>query len=201
MPSPDDDEIRFAQRMQELRERLGISQSSLVARLREDGWPKVHQTTISRIEKGERPVRLGEARAIAAALRVPLSRLVEPEPAAIVSAELSRHSASIYNAFFELTEQAHEVLRLQEQLRAALTRFHEGSYRVGHAPGQPMSTSFTREALGPSDPLTLTLEDAIADARAGFELNPSSQAKIRFEMAEDQPSAVTFSDGPERFEG
>ena len=194
MSGPEEDDGRFAQRMQQIREGRGISQSALVDKLRDNGWSKVHQTTVSRIEKGERPVRLGEARAIAAALGVPLSRLVEPDPASFVSAELTRQSAAVYNTFFELTEKAHEVLRLQAQLRKALDRFHKGDYRIGGEPGTPMPSSFTRESLGPSDPLSLQLEEAIADARSGFVQNPNAHSVIRFEAPADPPSGVTFDD-------
>jgi transcriptional regulator with XRE-family HTH domain len=194
MTAPEEDDGRFAERMQQYRERLGISQSALVGRLRENGWSKVHQTTVSRIEKGERPVRLGEARAIASALGVPLSRLVEPDPASFVRAELTRESAAVYNAFAELTEKAHEFLRLQAQLRKALARFHDGDYQIGGNPGIPMPSSFTQEALGPNDPLTWELEEAIDDARSGFMQNPDAYGVIRFEAPADLPSGVSFDD-------
>jgi transcriptional regulator with XRE-family HTH domain len=194
MTAPEEDDGRFAERMQQIRERLGISQSALVGRLRDNGWSKVHQTTVSRIEKGERPVRLGEARAIASALGVPLSRLVEPDPASFVRAELIRQSAAVQNAFFELTKKAHEFLRLQAQLRKALDRFHDGDYQIGGEQGTPMPSSFTQEALGPNDPLTWKLEEAIDDARSGFVQNPDAYGVIRFEAPPDLPSGVSFDD-------
>lgn len=58
------------------REEKGLSQADLVRLLRDAGWHGVHQTTISRIEKGERPVRLGEAKAISTALGVELPQLL-----------------------------------------------------------------------------------------------------------------------------
>jgi len=194
MTAPEEDDGRFAERMQQIRERLGISQSALVGRLRDNGWSKVHQTTVSRIEKGERPVRLGEARAIASALGVPLSRLVEPDPASFVRAELSRQDAAVHNAFFELTEKAHEFLRLQAQLRKAVDRFHSGDYQIAGEPGIPMPSSFIQEALGPNDPLELQLEEALDDAKTGFMQNPDSYGMIRFKAPADLPSGVSFDD-------
>lgn len=47
-----------------------MSQADLVRALKERGWSSVYQNTVSRIEKGERPVRYGEARVIARALGV-----------------------------------------------------------------------------------------------------------------------------------
>ena len=73
---PEDDDMRFAKNMLARREGKGISQADLVKMLRDNGWSSVHQTTISRIEKGERQVRLGEARVIAEALGVELTQLL-----------------------------------------------------------------------------------------------------------------------------
>ncbi|MDR6439082.1 transcriptional regulator with XRE-family HTH domain [Paenarthrobacter nicotinovorans] len=68
LPTPDVDEECFRENMRALRERKGWSQGELSRRLIEGGWPIFHQTTISRIESGDRPIKLGEARAIARAL-------------------------------------------------------------------------------------------------------------------------------------
>jgi transcriptional regulator with XRE-family HTH domain len=70
MPEPRGavEEANFIANMKELREAQGWSQGELAKRMRDAGWSGFHQTTISRIEKGERPVRLGEARGIADAL-------------------------------------------------------------------------------------------------------------------------------------
>ncbi|MEV7606095.1 helix-turn-helix transcriptional regulator [Paenarthrobacter sp. NPDC089322] len=68
LPTPDVDEECFRENMRALRERKGWSQGELSRRLIDGGWPIFHQTTISRIESGDRPIKLGEARAIARAL-------------------------------------------------------------------------------------------------------------------------------------
>lgn len=60
-----DDEANFARRMGELRNKRGLSQSELARQLVERGFKSYSQMTVSRTEKGERPVRLGEARVIA----------------------------------------------------------------------------------------------------------------------------------------
>lgn len=60
-----DDEANFARRMSELRAELGISQSELARKMVERGFDTYSQMTVSRTEKGERPIRLGEARVIA----------------------------------------------------------------------------------------------------------------------------------------
>lgn len=70
----------FAENMTRLREAHGIRQSEMVQKLRERGWTNVHPTTIARIEKGERPVRLSEAAYIASVLNEDLyTMLIAPD--------------------------------------------------------------------------------------------------------------------------
>lgn len=61
----EDPEARFAATMKEAREELGWSQGALAKELVAAGLEGFHQTTVSRIEKLERPVRLAEALTIA----------------------------------------------------------------------------------------------------------------------------------------
>lgn len=62
------EELQFRTDMQRRRTKLGMSQGELARRIQHLGLTEFHQTTVSRIEKGTRPVRLGEAHAIAKAL-------------------------------------------------------------------------------------------------------------------------------------
>lgn len=61
----EDPEARFAATMKQAREELGWSQGALAKELVAAGLEGFHQTTVSRIEKLERPVRLAEALTIA----------------------------------------------------------------------------------------------------------------------------------------
>jgi hypothetical protein len=63
--------------------------------MNEDGWSAFHQTTVSRIEKGERPVRLGEARGIAQALGRYVGEMILPSDDARV---LEKLEASVNEA-------------------------------------------------------------------------------------------------------
>jgi len=79
------DEAHFVKNMQRVREQNGWSQGELARRVSELGFSGFHQTTISRIEKAERPVRLSEARGIADALGKPVDELLAtPESEALV---------------------------------------------------------------------------------------------------------------------
>lgn len=71
------DEARFVEAMRRFREIQGLSQGELAARLAEAGWDGFRQTTVSRIEKGERTVRLAEAHAIAQVLGTSLTRMTD----------------------------------------------------------------------------------------------------------------------------
>ncbi|EFV12498.1 helix-turn-helix transcriptional regulator [Segniliparus rugosus] len=63
----DDFDRNFALQVAQLRENMDLSQEALARQLREVGLP-FHQATVQRIEAGARPVKLGEAFAIAQAL-------------------------------------------------------------------------------------------------------------------------------------
>lgn len=62
------DEKRFVENLQAARRRLGWSQGELARRMVAEGWDTYSQMTVSRTEKGERPIRLAEARDLAKVL-------------------------------------------------------------------------------------------------------------------------------------
>jgi transcriptional regulator with XRE-family HTH domain len=74
---PSDDE-RFAASVKRLREARGWSQGELAKRMTEAGFEGFHQTTISRIEKNERPVRVGEAHGLARTFGTMVGAMIAP---------------------------------------------------------------------------------------------------------------------------
>lgn len=62
---PDGIESRVIETLIDLREERGWSQSELARKMVEAGWPKYTQMSVSRTEKGERPIRLNEVEALA----------------------------------------------------------------------------------------------------------------------------------------
>lgn len=76
-PIQSDDE-RFAASVKRIREEKGWSQGELARRMTEAGFEGFHQTTISRIEKNERPVRIGEARGLAKVLESLVGIMIAP---------------------------------------------------------------------------------------------------------------------------
>lgn len=95
MPNTSRDEIdplvddrRFAESMKTLREGKGWSQGEFAKRLKAAGLETFHQTTVSRVEKGERPVRIGEARIIAQALDTMVGVMIAPSQEGLVIQKL-----------------------------------------------------------------------------------------------------------------
>ena len=82
------EEANFIANMRRLREENGWSQGQMAQRMQEAGWTDFHQTTISRMENGSRPVRLGEARGIAGVLGALVGQMILDEPAARALREL-----------------------------------------------------------------------------------------------------------------
>lgn len=66
----------FAENVRREREKRGFSQAEMARRLREFGLDQFHPTTVSRVENGERPVRLSEAARFADILGTTVGKLV-----------------------------------------------------------------------------------------------------------------------------
>lgn len=100
-------EERFRLSMKTLREELGISQTELAALMKERDFP-FHQQTVQRAESGDRPLRLGEAYAIADILKssVPAMSLGVQDPRMyIATREVAENADRVRDAVntFELS--------------------------------------------------------------------------------------------------
>ncbi|MGW8483584.1 helix-turn-helix domain-containing protein [Microbacterium sp. NPDC055903] len=71
----------FARRIREERQRAGLSQAAVAARLSELVGRTIDHSAVARSEKHERPVRLDEAVALAEILEVPLTSLLRDRTA------------------------------------------------------------------------------------------------------------------------
>lgn len=74
------EELQFRESVHKLRTDQRLSQGELARRMVAEGWEHFNQATISRIEKGTRPVRLGEARALARVLQTEVSYMISESP-------------------------------------------------------------------------------------------------------------------------
>ena len=73
-----EDEANFVESIKRLREEKEWTQADLARAMSDIGRTGIYQTTVSRIENGSRPLRMGEARGIAKALGVPFSSMMAP---------------------------------------------------------------------------------------------------------------------------
>lgn len=75
---PPRDERSFVENMKRAREDRGWTQTELARRMVEAGWGSYTQMTVSRTEKFERPLRLGEARTLAEIFESRLEEMILP---------------------------------------------------------------------------------------------------------------------------
>lgn len=118
-PSSEDDR-RFLEAMKLVREKEGLNQAELAQRMVDQGFTYFSQTTISRLERGERPLRFGEARALAAILRRKVSELIEPDAVTAATDRVRAIARSADTAVRDLDRAVEWVLELQDQMRAEL---------------------------------------------------------------------------------
>ncbi|MCZ4278602.1 helix-turn-helix domain-containing protein [Rhodococcoides yunnanense] len=158
-------DARFAINMQRERERAGLSQADLVRNLREGNWQTVHQTTVSRIEKGERPVRLGEAMSIARALRVDLRHLLlEPDDAKVM-ASLDSAVKGLDGSYVAIVNRTDVWHSLRDSVENLLTTARASGHAEDEYP-LPQAVSALRR----------TPSDAIAEGREQYEHEKQSEA-------------------------
>ncbi|GIT80216.1 hypothetical protein LLS1_18850 [Leifsonia sp. LS1] len=96
------------------RERAGLSQSELAARLTSMGVGGFHQTTVARIESGTRVLRLAEALAIARLLDYRVEELVESEESTSLRWEYDSLSKGV-EAFWSAGQELMRVRLLTAQ--------------------------------------------------------------------------------------
>jgi transcriptional regulator with XRE-family HTH domain len=106
----DDYDALVGRNVRRLRDAQGLTQADVAERLVEQGLP-FRQQTIVKIEKGQRPLRQREARAIASALDVLVDDLDAEEMVVDRAANLRRHTHDLYTSL--------------EALKAAVGRFEE----------------------------------------------------------------------------
>lgn len=108
-----EEEANFIAAVKRIREELGWSQGELAKRMSDSGWEGFHQTTISRIEKGERPVRLGEARGLAKVLGGLVGHMMLPPEEGKTLRDLELSVMSVERAANDLAVSAHDLLGSQ----------------------------------------------------------------------------------------
>jgi transcriptional regulator with XRE-family HTH domain len=139
-----------ATNVREHRDRCGMSQEELAQQMSDRGFG-FSQATIWKIESGQRPVRLGEAVALAEILQLRNCALLTEEP------ELSRHRAHLqqanrwaHNAYGQIKQAAAAYLEAQANVLVAAREAHDAGLTV-----TTLSTSY----------LGIAPEQAVIEAR------------------------------------
>jgi transcriptional regulator with XRE-family HTH domain len=128
----------IAQKVRQLRAERGWSQEDLAERMTRHGWP-MHQTTIAKLEAGKRPLRAGEAYALALVFGLPVQALwyvpVAGEPWTL--ADMRQHLQEADDLVAELERALHSMIvsyadavdrrmRLAEAMNEAAKRADRG---------------------------------------------------------------------------
>ena len=116
------DDANFAANMRFMREQRGWSQGDFARRLTQEGLDGFHQTTVSRIEKMERPVRLGEARGIARVLGTTLEEMVEAARDVKIANDLEECYRDVRRQGWRIGAAVEDYLESQGKLARALDR-------------------------------------------------------------------------------
>jgi transcriptional regulator with XRE-family HTH domain len=115
-----EEEANFIAAVKRIREEQGWSQGELAKRMSDSGWDGFHQTTISRIEKGERPVRLGEARGLAKALGALVGQMILPAEQGKRLRDLELAVMGAEKAASDIAASAQDLIGTQTSLRYEL---------------------------------------------------------------------------------
>lgn len=120
----DIDDKRFAANFKERRLAQGISQAAVAERVSVSLGRPFHQQTVTRIENGQQPAKLGEAQKLAQSIGADLSALLRPRG-------LARQAWRIQHYVTEARE-AHKAARdSTERLTLARLRLQEAIDAVG----------------------------------------------------------------------
>lgn len=178
-PTPEElEELRFREALGELRRERGFSQGELARHMVAAGWTDFHQTTISRLEKGTRPIRLGEARALARVLGTDVSYMITWSEATKL---LNRFWTDL-NETERAYAQARDQVRHWEDARSSLR------YSAHHIGEVDLSGILPRESL---DYLDLARDRA----HRLLQVDPASMIQDAIDLASEPPTFDENFDG------
>ena len=106
----------YGRRLKGLREAQGLTQADVVRRMKAGGLTYMNASTLSRIESGQRPLRLSEADVLSAIYAFPLSMLTLREPSFERANMTKRHLSEARGKIGELRRIASEIIEYQVQM-------------------------------------------------------------------------------------
>jgi transcriptional regulator with XRE-family HTH domain len=157
---PELSERRFAENLRTAREDKGVSQVKLAQEMAARGWPW-RQQTVTRVESGQRMVRLGEALAVAEILGTSVVRLTASTRETAAVHLLASSTSKVKQAFEEITRWTETLLYAQSQLRTTLASVERNDYH---------DSRLVRDvAEEGAEVVVLTPEQAVSEARDDME--------------------------------
>lgn len=148
LPATAHDQV-FARRLRALREVAQLTQRQLADQMTVAGY-RMHQTTIAKIEAGDRPVVIGEAVCFASIIGVDLADLVkEPVPVEPVDdAELAKAMELLASCEQKAVEAQVRVERAQRVEHAARDELARAHMECGRAAARLEGLRYRQEAAG-----------------------------------------------------
>ena len=196
-------DLNFAANLKERREAAGISKAEFVRRLADLGWSSAHQTTLTRIEDGERPARLGEARLIARALRVPLHLMMrEPEVVDLVT-RLEQRSYVLTGLEAQISRASTDFAILAHDHAADLEQAGDGALPDGVRSVLHHHDSVTEHLQGLVESgvaMANAVLDTLSGARTATDLAPRSSLGARAQRARDLVTTKGIKPAPQHWE-
>lgn len=161
-----DEEANFIDAVKRIREELGWSQGELAKRMSDSGWDGFHQTTISRIEKGERPVRLGEARGLAKVLGAWTGQMILPPEEGKTLRDLELAVMNTEQTLRNIRSSASELIAHQFILKIELDKAQGLS--LGPSADDWVTERYTNVLEAAKRALSKTPSDCIAEAEEDY---------------------------------
>lgn len=156
--SPDDDRLSarrkaFGENLRAVRERSGMGQRELAARMAEQGYPW-HQNTVTRSESGGRTVTFDEAQALAGILRITTDRFTWSAPEAAAVMLMSAATGRLREAWREVAGAAARLHAARDAAERSVAEHQDSNYERVRDTARGLS-----DELGDA-----TLERALAEA-------------------------------------
>ena len=190
----------FAENMRARREAIGLSQAGLARLMTHKGHEGIHQTTIARMERGDRVVRLSEAETIAGLLNTNLPSLLLPRVS--VLSQVEDRLGELGKRHKQLRDQTvdYEITRAQLKLAVqAVQQVLDGGGGLSEEDRDELFSSYSREYLGSRlDRARHWLEQSAVDvAQAEMVFANAAAAEVLEGASESSPVIfVDTGEGP-----
>jgi len=197
-----DRERWFGENLRAAREQKEMSQTALAKKMAAAGFSNFHQSTVGRIEAGERPVRLSEGQELSLILGIPLGFLTWP-PARLN--RLNKFLYAVQNArerYVSLEELTQDFLNSVEMLAQFLPDI-EKLLDNGELGEEDLPPNFDMDLQQARQLVSSTPEDAVLQGRARGPSEPKAPrvAPRTFDRAAEQPADAPPQDSDDELTG